>query len=136
MSNTDALTSTIFHIGTRTALTAARQSGHYRAPSLDSEGFIHFSQAHQVRAVLEVFYAGQPDLVLLVVDAELLTAPLRYEPPATLLARDLAAATSIAPDQLFPHLYGPLNTEAIVDTVDPHLFAGGPVHDTVPARER
>lgn len=128
MSNTDTVSGTIFHICTRTALAAARQSGSYRAPSLDSEGFIHFSQAHQVRPVFEAFYAGQPDLVLLVVDAGLLAVPLRYEPPPTPSGADTAAAAAIAQDQLFPHLYGPLNADAIVDAVDPQRFAGTPLH--------
>ena len=37
--------------------------------------------AHQVLGVARAFYAGQPDLVLLVVDPGLLAAPLRDEPP-------------------------------------------------------
>lgn len=116
----------IFHICTREAAVAARLSGEYRAPSLDSEGFIHLSQAHQVRGVLDAFYAGQPDLVLLVVDPGLVTSPLRCEPPGPMPAA--ATPAQIPPEQLFPHIYGPLNADAILDMVDVARFHGQVVH--------
>ena len=116
----------IFHICTRAAAEAARTSGSYRAASLDTEGFIHMSQAHQVRTVLDAFYAGQPDLVLLLVVPQLLRAPLRFEAPSTLPH----AQGALLPDasQLFPHLYGALNMDAVVDVLDVAQFHGAPVH--------
>jgi uncharacterized protein (DUF952 family) len=47
-------------------------------------------------------FAGARDLVLLWVAADRLGAPLRYEPgdPGS--------------DELFPHLYGPLNADAVL----------------------
>ena len=116
----------IFHISTREAAAALRQSAQYRAPSLAVGGFIHFSQAHQVLDVLKAFYAGQPDLVLLVVDPGRLLSPLKYEPPAH--PPGTTGSDEIAPDQLFPHLYGPLNTDAILDVVDVARFDGSPVY--------
>jgi uncharacterized protein (DUF952 family) len=118
--------SCIFHICTRDAAVAARVTGEYRAPSLDSEGFIHMSQAHQVRGVLDAFYAGQPDLVLLVVDPGLVTSPLRHEPPGPMPTA--ATLAQISPDQLFPHIYGPLNADAILDIVDVARFHSPAVH--------
>ncbi len=112
----------IFHICTRAAAVAARLSGEYRAPSLDSEGFIHLSQAHQVRGVLNAFYAGQADLVLLVVDPALVTSPLRHEPPGPMPAA--ATLAQIPSDQLFPHIYGPLNVNAIRDVLAVARFHG------------
>lgn len=106
----------IFHICSRAEADAALASGTYRAPSLESEGFIHLSQTHQVRRVADAFYAGKPDLVLLVVAPELLHATLRYEAPSTFSV----VATGPVPDaaQQFPHLYGPLNADAIVEVRD------------------
>ncbi|MCY7304928.1 MAG: DUF952 domain-containing protein [Rhodoferax sp.] len=105
----------IFHICSRAAADAAKASGSYRAPSLATEGFIHLSRAHQVAAVLRAFYRGQSDLVLLVVQPDRLQATLRYEAPSPLPA----AGVSMGPDatQLFPHLYGALNIDAVVDVV-------------------
>jgi predicted cupin superfamily sugar epimerase/uncharacterized protein (DUF952 family) len=123
---TDPSDPCIFHICSREAAVAARLSGEYRAPSLDSEGFIHLSQAHQVRGVLDAFYAGQPDLVLLVVDPGLVTSPLRREPPGAMPSA--ATLAQIPTDQLFPHIYGPLNTDAILDVLDVARFHGQAVH--------
>ena len=115
-------TSCIFHICSREVAVAARQSGEYRAPSLTAEGFIHLSQAHQVSRVAQAFYAGQTDLVLLVIDPRLLLSPLRYEPPAH--PGGATPVSGMSPDQLFPHLYGPVNAGAIVDVVDLADFDG------------
>jgi predicted cupin superfamily sugar epimerase/uncharacterized protein (DUF952 family) len=116
----------IFHICNRAAAETARTSGSYRTPSLDTEGFIHMSQAHQVRAVRDAFYAGQPDLVLLLIVPQLLRAPLRFEAPSTLPH----VPGAVLPDasQLFPHLYGELNMDAVVDVLDVAQFHGAPVH--------
>lgn len=98
---------TILHITHRSAWEAAQRDGHYRAPSLDTQGFIHLSSAAQVIRVANAFYRGETDLVLLVVDTVELTAELRYEPPAE------------APEsaELFPHLYGALNLNAVMRVV-------------------
>ena len=116
----------IFHICSRAQAAAARTDGEFRAPSLTTEGFIHFSQAHQVQGVVDRFYSGQSDLVLLVVDTGLLSATLRYEPPGPVPVTN--ASVAIAIDQRFPHLYGPINRDAILDLVDVDRFHGRPVH--------
>ena len=116
----------IYHIVSRTAAKAAQESGEYRAESLKIDGFIHFSQLHQLLGVANSFYNGQKDLVILVVDPSRLRAELHYEPPVH------PGAESDAPDQkldasveqLFPHLYGPLNFDAVLKVVDFPLFAG------------
>ena len=95
----------IFHIAERTAWDAAVAAGEYTVStlgrSLAEEGFIHMSTEAQVAGVAERFYAGVGDLVLLHIDESKLTSPLQYdEVPG-------------APDP-FPHLYGPLNTDAVV----------------------
>lgn len=100
----------IYHILTVNDWRTAYERGHYSPPSLTTEGFIHFSQAHQVLAVANTFYHNAVDLVLLAVDPARLSAPLRYEPPAPLGFPPADVPTK----GLFPHLYGPLNLEAIV----------------------
>ncbi len=73
----------------------------YEAESLQTEGFIHLSRKEQIAGVVNRYYQQVPDLLLLHVDAAKLTHELRYE-----------AATN---DELFPHLYGPLNKDAVVE---------------------
>jgi uncharacterized protein (DUF952 family) len=91
----------IYHITRAEDWAAAQAAGSYRAGSLDHEGFIHFSTAAQVLRVANFFYRGQVGLVLLAVDEARLGAPLRYE----------ESEPGLAP---FPHLYGPLNLDAVV----------------------
>nr|WP_236705478.1 DUF952 domain-containing protein [Frankia sp. ACN1ag] len=68
----------------------------YRPASLGTEGFIHFSTPAQVVATANRFYAGRDDLLLVVVDPERLTAPLRWEPPAAPAAPAVPAAAAAA----------------------------------------
>lgn len=86
------------HICPQEAWLEAQAAGEYRAATLDSVGFIHCSRPEQVLGVANSFYRGLPDLVLLWIDPERLTAEIRWGP---------------ADGQLFPHLYGPLNLEAV-----------------------
>lgn len=116
----------IYHVCARSVAHEALAQGGYRAPSLASEGFIHCAQAHQVRGVVQRYYAGQADLVVLVLDPGRLHAPLRYEAPSTALPRHSA---SVAPDraELFPHIYGAMNAQAVLEMVDLAAFLALPI---------
>jgi uncharacterized protein (DUF952 family) len=96
----------IYHITSRTSWFAAQEAGAYRADSLQSEGFIHCSKADQVLRVANAFYAGQAGLVLLVVDTGRLRSEVRWEP-----GRD-------KPDELFPHVYGLIDLDAVMRVLD------------------
>lgn len=106
------MTNPIFHITERQSWEKTRRDGVYRAPSLDVQGFIHFSKRDQVIGVANAFYRNQTDLVLLVVDPAKLSADLRYEAPDGLLAGEPESS------ERFPHLYGALNLDAVVRAVD------------------
>jgi len=105
---------TVYHICTRQAINDARTIGSYRAESLAREGFIHLSCAHQVAPTARAYFAGVPDLVLLVIDPTQLSAPLRYEPPASWPSSTPKPASG----ELYPHCYGPIDLAAIVDVLD------------------
>lgn len=94
----------ILHITERSHATAAQQSGTYRADSLDTEGFIHCSTPDQVVWVANQFYRGQSGLVLLVIDVDRVQADVKYE-----LVEGVGN---------FPHIYGELDADAIVDVID------------------
>ena len=91
----------IYHVTTNENWTKALDNGYYEAPSLQTEGFIHMSKQDQVSGVLQRYYSGMKDLVLLHVDETLLKAPLKYE-----------HSPSVQHD--FPHVYGQLNLDAVV----------------------
>ncbi len=105
--------SLILHICTQAGWQVARTAGEYRAASLDTEGFIHCSRPDQVLRVANLFYRAVPELVLLWVDPQRVAAEIRWEKPP---------ASENNPD-VFPHIYGPLNLDAVlhVDT-----FSSGP----------
>jgi uncharacterized protein (DUF952 family) len=96
--------SVIYHIAMATDWERALADGEYttstRGVTLAEQGFIHASTARQVTGVANSFYQGVPDLLVLVIDAERLTAPLRYD--------EVPGAA-----EPFPHIYGPLNADAV-----------------------
>jgi uncharacterized protein (DUF952 family) len=94
----------IYHVTTKSEWETALSIGRYEAPSLLSEGFIHLSKEDQVSGVLDRYYKGISDLVLLHVDESQLSAELKYE-------------LSPSVNQEFPHLFGALNIEAVVNVV-------------------
>ncbi len=94
----------LYHITSRASWMAAHAAGVYRGDTLDSEGFIHCSLANQVERTAARFYWGQAGLVLLTIEGERLRAELRFEEGE--------------PGELFPHIYGPLNLEAVIAVYD------------------
>lgn len=123
----------IFHILSRDAALAAQGNGEYHAESLAREGFIHFSGLHQLLGVANRFYIGQRGLVILAVDSSQLKAELKYEGPVHPTALNSVEVqnedsshdkhlsynndpVNIQPStsDLFPHLYGPLNFDAVI----------------------
>lgn len=94
----------IYHVATPDEWSSAQAAGDYRFStrglSLDDVGYIHCSRLEQVPGVLEAFYAGAGPLLLLSVDESRLTAEWRDD--------------EIAPGVFFPHVYGPIDLDAIV----------------------
>jgi len=116
----------IFHIATAAEWQAAKASGAYTTSTLgvtlEQEGFLHCSRDSQAGRVLSKYYADVTEpLTLLTVDTVLLTSPWQFDEVA-------GAALS------FPHIYGPLNPDAVVDTIPLTKDANGAwVLPTLPA---
>lgn len=102
----------IYHIIPRVDWESAQQKGEYRAESLTSEGFIHCSTEEQVAAVANAFYPAQSGLLLLVIDPAHLTSPLQWDPPA----HPAPESTPASLHGKFPHIYGALNLDAVIET--------------------
>lgn len=88
----------IYHIALSDAWEAANLSGEYVADSISTEGFIHCSTKEQVERSMNRFFAGRDEVLLLAIDPERLKSELKYEP---------------AHGEDFPHIYGPLNVDAV-----------------------
>jgi uncharacterized protein (DUF952 family) len=91
----------ILHIARRREWDKALADGSYTADSLASEGFIHCSTPEQVLGPANALYRGQTDLLLLVIDPARLASGLVYE-------------DCYESGQAFPHIYGPLNLDAVL----------------------
>ena len=100
----------IYHLTSRQAWREAQSLGEYRAESLESEGFIHCSTETQILPVAEKYYKGQPGILLLRIDPSLLSSELRWEPPS-----GGSPPPGVPEGELFPHIYGPINLDAIVN---------------------
>jgi len=103
----------IFHITSRKAWEEAKMKGVYRAESLTTEGFIHCSTLAQVLPVADNFYKGQIGLVLLMIEPTLLSPDLKWEPPS-----GGTPPPGVPAGDPFPHIYGPINLDAVLKVVD------------------
>jgi uncharacterized protein (DUF952 family) len=95
---------TILHITQRLQWETAKNLGSYRGDTLDTEGFIHCSTAAQLLGSANRFFQGQQDLVILVIDRDLVQPAVRDE--------------GAEANNLFPHIYGELNIDAVVQSID------------------
>jgi uncharacterized protein (DUF952 family) len=90
---------------------AAQETGQYVPADFDAEGFIHASTPQQLAAVAEKHYRGRSDLVLLYISTERVRAEIRYE--------------GRPGGEQYPHIYGPLNVDAVVRTLELRPAADG-----------
>jgi uncharacterized protein (DUF952 family)/flavin reductase (DIM6/NTAB) family NADH-FMN oxidoreductase RutF len=74
----------------------------YQGESLKTQGFIHCCTADQIDKVLEQWFKGQTDLVLVEINPDLVKANLKFE--------NLEGG-----QELFPHIYGPINLDAVIN---------------------
>jgi uncharacterized protein (DUF952 family) len=94
----------IYHLTTKAEWDKAVEKGSYETPSLTEEGFIHCSHENQIAGVLERYFSGKKDLVKLVIDTDKLTSRYVFE-------------WSPSIQDTFPHVYGAINTDAIIEVV-------------------
>jgi len=93
--------SVIFHLVMRADWEGRSPLTEYRAPSLALEGFNHCSEDEaQLTAVAGRLYAGETDLLVLELETSLLSSQLKREPSRS--------------GEVYPHIYGPINSGAVV----------------------
>jgi len=95
--------SIILHITQREQWEQAKLVQVYRGDTLDSVGFIHCSTPLQVIKVANTFFPSQEGLLLLCIDSDKVQAEIRYEG---------------FEGEYFPHIYGPLNPDAVFNVID------------------
>jgi uncharacterized protein (DUF952 family) len=100
----------IFHLLLRAEWERALADGRYVPPSLAELGFIHFCEDRQLLATAARWFPGRHDLMVLSVREDRVGAEVRREP---------------VDGDLFPHLYGPLPLEAVVEALPMPLGPDG-----------
>lgn len=94
----------ILHICNKKDWKKALESGEYQHATLESQGFIHCSKPEQIVKVANFNFKGQEDLILLLIDDKKVTSEIKYEDGGN--------------GELYPHIYGPLNIDAVIGAVD------------------
>ena len=106
---------TIYKICPAALWREAERAGIFRGSEVDlRDGFIHFSTAAQAVETAAKHFAGQSDLVLVLINSATLGDKLKWEP-----SRGGA---------LFPHLYGELDLGAVTGVRDMRARSDG-YHD-------
>ncbi|MFT3852289.1 MAG: DUF952 domain-containing protein [Ilumatobacteraceae bacterium] len=106
----------VFHLALAGDWAAAQAAGEYRISTrgrtLEQEGFVHASRLDQTAGVAGRYFAGAGPLVRLYVDRSRVTAPVVDDPVP-------------AQNDVYPHVYGPLNLDAVIATspTDPEAAA-------------
>ncbi len=95
----------ILHIIENEEWFKAKELEIYMPPSLKTEGFIHCSTIEQSLEVANLFFEGYTNLLILCIDPSKLESKYVYE--------DL-----IQSGKLYPHIYGPLNIDAVIKVVE------------------
>jgi uncharacterized protein (DUF952 family) len=102
----------IYKILPRSEWEDARAAGRFRGSAVDlADGYIHFSTAAQAQETAARHFAGKVGLLVLEVDGDALGAALRWEPSRG--------------GDLFPHLYGDLQVDAVLRVLPAPLDGDG-----------
>jgi uncharacterized protein (DUF952 family) len=73
----------------------------YTPPQFAQEGFIHTTDGaeNMLKVVNRIYKDDHREFLVLYIDKTLVKSPIKYEDP----------------EEIYPHIYGPLNLDAVVD---------------------
>eukprot|EP00300_Choanocystis_sp_HF-7_P034901 c4798_g1_i1.p1 GENE.c4798_g1_i1~~c4798_g1_i1.p1 ORF type:complete len:120 (+),score=27.58 c4798_g1_i1:38-397(+) len=88
----------------------------YLPPTYHQDGFIHAANSiSELVGIANHFYKQKPgDFIVLCIDVERLTSEVKFEAAAPVGN----TAVHTAEPKLFPHIYGPLNKDAVVQELN------------------
>ncbi|MCK8433605.1 DUF952 domain-containing protein [Streptomyces sp. D2-8] len=110
----------IYHVVPLTVWTTATDRA-YAPASLAGEGFVHCSPDEATTlAVVNAFYRDAPrPLLVLALDEARLSARVEWEAAAP------APPPGVSGDTLFPHVFGPLDRDAVDHVLEVRFDEGG-----------
>lgn len=95
----------IFHITTDEYFHNHKTANKYQPESLDTEGFIHCSKGSQIEKIANRLFPDEDQLLLLIIDVSTLGSDIKFE-------------ADEEREEKSPHIYGPLNLDAIMDKLN------------------
>jgi uncharacterized protein (DUF952 family) len=100
-----------YHLALVSEWNAQKDSEHYVPGAYEGDGFIHCTNGlDMLTEIANMFYKNSPDeRTVLVLDIERIASDLRYDDEA----------------QTFPHIYGPLNTSAVIGELQVNRIVDG-----------
>jgi|SRR5690625_379632 len=102
----------IFHVTTDEYFSAHKSFNNYKPETLDTKGYIDCSKGSQIEETANRIFSGENELLLLIIDLSTLSAEVKYE-------------TDRQTSEKFPHIYGPLNMDAVMDKFTIHAEEDG-----------
>ena len=93
--------SILFHVADAAVWADLSPQGEYRPLTFADEGFVHCCYKQQLAGVLQRYYAGTAGLVILTISRDKLVS-------------DSVDENLIGGKELFPHVYGGINTAAVI----------------------
>lgn len=95
----------------------AQKAGEYTQSTIDSKlddvGFIHATSPDQTIPMVNRHFTNRDDVLLLLVDLDKVRPQVKFEAPLS------------GRPGLFPHIYGPLNVDAVYGAIKPNRDASG-----------
>jgi len=102
----------IFHIVSNKDWQNNQRYGVYRPELREKEGFIHCATADQIEDVANRYFKGQNNILLVVIDFGKIKSDVKME-------------DTEGRGEEYPHIYGPLNLDAVLDKIKLHSDQDG-----------
>ena len=110
VTKTELIDPNIYLLSSEQEYNQALNQGFLTRDSIELEGFIHASPKEQLTRVANKYYKATIKPLILVVDASKVNVEVKWEPAA---------------GSLYPHIYGPLNADAITEAQEIVLNENG-----------
>jgi uncharacterized protein (DUF952 family) len=104
----------IYHLVTESEFQAQVKGNEYTPARFDHDGFIHCtSEPSALLAVANDYFSAVKEPVLvLIIEPDKLVPEVRFEAPEPIAG---GGTSHLEHDLLFPHIYGPLNLDAVIE---------------------
>ncbi len=103
----------IYHLVPEPEFQALSRENLYTPAWFEQDGFIHCTAEPETLLAVanDYFRQSEVPVLVLVIDRKRINATVKFEPPAPVPG---SGTSHLQDEYLFPHIYGPLNLDAII----------------------